>query len=233
MLTKDAIDSGSYFQHFESIAGLWTLEQIDASLQHTLRAKPSHVERVWIFAYGSLMWNPMIEFEARRVATLAGWQRSFCLDMTIGRATSAKPGRMLALRRDGTTHGLAFQLQTATLDEDLRRVWIREMVLGSYRPIWAPVQLANGAATPAIVFVADESSTQFRADSTVNTVAPLIGSASGKFGTNAEYLFRLEATLATWQLTDAYVESILAAMPDEVPGTTESPSERQVCLNEK
>jgi cation transport protein ChaC len=224
MLTKDAIDSGSYLQHFESIAELWTLEQIDASLQHTLRAKPSCADGVWIFAYGSLMWNPMIEFEACRVATLVGWQRSFCLDMTIGRGTSAKPGRMLALCREGTTHGLAFQLQTATLNEDLRRIWIREMVLGSYRPIWAPVQLDNGAATAAIVFVTDESSTQFRADSTVDTVAPLIGSASGKFGTNAEYLFRLQATLATWRLTDPYVESIIAAIPGNVPRTIESPA---------
>lgn len=233
MLTKDAIDSGSYLQHFESIAGLWTLEQIDASLRHTLRAKPSRIERVWIFAYGSLMWNPMIEFEACRVATLAGWQRSFCLNMTIGRATSAKPGRMLALCPEGTTHGLAFQLQTATLNEELRRVWIREMALGSYRPIWAPVQLDNGAATPAIVFVADESSAQFRTDATVDTVAPLIGSASGKFGTNAEYLFKLHATLATWRLTDAYIESIVAAMPDDVQRTIEMPAARLVCLNEK
>lgn len=233
MLTKDAIDSGSYLRHFESVPELWTLGQIDASLLETLRAKPHDVESVWIFAYGSLMWNPMIDHDACRTATLDGWQRSFCLDMTIGRATPAQRGRMLALRAAGSTHGLALRLPHATRDDDLRRIWIREMALGSYRPIWAPVQLGTGTTTPAIVFVADESRAQFRPDSSVATVAPLIGNASGKFGTNADYLLRLQATLAEWQLEDAYVDAIVNEMRRQSAHAFEIPSNPRLCATEK
>src|SRR5205814_5831538 len=34
---------------------------------------------VWLFAYGSLMWNPEMPFAERRPALLRGWHRSFCL----------------------------------------------------------------------------------------------------------------------------------------------------------
>jgi glutathione-specific gamma-glutamylcyclotransferase len=96
--------------------------------------------------------------------------------------------------------------------EELRRLWIREMVLGSYRPTWVPISFANGHNTHAIAFVADETREQFRADATVATVAPLIGGAFGDFGTNADYLFRLQATLSEWDLKDEYIDAIAGAI---------------------
>jgi glutathione-specific gamma-glutamylcyclotransferase len=233
MLTREAIDTGSYLQQFESMPGQWSSGQIAESLRQTLQQKPPSSESVWIFAYGSLMWNPMIECESCRIATLSGWQRSFCLDMTIGRATHTKPGRMLALRPGGITLGLALRVRTATIDADLRRIWIREMALGSYRPIWAPTTLDDGTGTDAIVFVADESREQFRADSSVETVAPLISSASGIFGTNADYLLRLQGALTTWGLKDEYVESIVAGMPDPIAHRLEWTSAPQALANER
>jgi cation transport protein ChaC len=212
MVTRQIIDSGAYLQHFESLPDLWTLEQIAASLEATLRDKPAGAASIWVFAYGSLIWNPMIEFDKRMVATLHGWQRSFCLQMTAGRASPDNPGRMLALRPGGHTRGIAFQLRAATSNDELRLIWIREMVLGSYRPTWAPITLEDGRQTHAIAFVADESREQFQHDSSVPTVAPLIGCATGTFGTNAEYLFKLHAALAECGVNDPYVEAIVHAI---------------------
>jgi cation transport protein ChaC len=121
---------------------------------------------------------------------------------------------MLALRPGGHTHGVALKLPEASLDEELRLVWIREMVLGSYRPTWAPVTLDDGTQTHALAFVADASREQFEADSSVATVAPLIGSASGKFGTNAEYLFRLHAALNECGLHDPYIDALVDVLVD-------------------
>ncbi|MBN3765245.1 gamma-glutamylcyclotransferase [Burkholderia sp. Ac-20365] len=209
MVTRQIIDSGAYLQHFESLPDLWTLEQIDASLEATLQARPADATSTWIFAYGSLIWNPMIEFDKRMVATLHGWQRSFCLQMTVGRASPERPGRMLALRPGGHTGGIALQLRDTASGDALRAIWIREMVLGSYRPTWAPVTLEDGSETHAIAFVADESREQFQPDSSVETVAPLIGCAAGPFGSNAEYLFMLHAALAECGVSDPYVDAIV------------------------
>jgi glutathione-specific gamma-glutamylcyclotransferase len=233
MVTRQTIDSGAYLKQFQSMPNLWTLEEIIDSLEQTLKAKPADTEGIWIFAYGSLMWNPTVEFEALQVATLRDWQRSFCLDMTVGRASNDMPGRMLALRPGGQATGLALLLGSAKAGDELRRLWIREMVLGSYRPTWVPVSFASGDKTHAIAFVADETRDQFRADATVATVAPLIGDAFGEFGTNAEYLFRLQATLSEWGLSDEYIDAIAGAVtrrfadhPCAFPDVSASPSAR-------
>jgi glutathione-specific gamma-glutamylcyclotransferase len=213
MLTRQAIDSGMYLQHFESAPNLWTLDQITASLEQTMRARPAKANDVWLFAYGSLMWNPMVEFSSQEVGMLQGWHRSFCLAMSQGRASPDQPGRMLALREGGSTSGIALRLPESTLDEELTRVWIREMVLGSYRPVWADVRLHCGDTVPAVVFVANEMGEQFRPDASVETVAPLIASATGHFGSNLDYLIRLHATLHELALCDAYIDAIAGYIP--------------------
>ena len=208
MLTREAINSGAYLEHFESLPNLWTRERIQSSLTQTMEARPADAADTWIFAYGSLMWNPMVEFEKRQTAILHGWHRSFCLRMVAGRGSPENPGRMLALRPGGHTNGVALKLPDALLDDELRLIWIREMVLGSYRPTWASITLADGAETHALAFVADESREQFEPDSCVATVAPLIGTAAGKFGSNSEYLLKLREALFECGLRDSYIEEL-------------------------
>ena len=226
MLTRQAINSGEYLEHFESLPNLWTQERIDRSLAETLKRRPADALDVWVFAYGSLMWNPMVEFDRREVATLHEWHRSFCLRLIIGRGSEEHPGRMLALEPGGCTQGVALRLPQAKLDEELRLMWVREMVLGSYQPTWAPVTLNDGTQTHAIAFVADPGLDQFEADSRVATVAPIVSLASGMLGTNAEYLFKLQAALDELGLRDDYIEQLVGALmpisqpvPPDVPGT--------------
>lgn len=208
MLTREAINSGAYLEHFESQPNLWSRERIQSSLTETMQARPTDLADTWIFAYGSLMWNPMVEFEKRQTATLHGWHRSFCLRMVAGRGSPDGPGRMLALRRGDETNGVALKLADATLDKELRLVWIREMVLGSYRPTWAFITLEDGTETDALTFVADERCEQFEQDSTVATVAPLISTATGQFGSNTEYLLKLRKALLECGLQDSYIEEL-------------------------
>jgi glutathione-specific gamma-glutamylcyclotransferase len=208
MVTRQAIDSGEYLEHFESVPNLWTTDRIERSLAGTMKSTPVDANGVWIFAYGSLMWNPMVHFERRRIATLHGWHRSFCLRIDIGRASPQTPGRMLALEPGRHTHGIALKLSPSTMAEDLRLIWIREMVLGSYEPIWAPVLLDDGTQTHAIAFVADTSGEHYATDSRIATIAPLVASAAGKFGSNADYLFDLQTTLDECGLHDAYIAAL-------------------------
>lgn len=208
MLTRDSIRSGRYLESLELPKDLlWSQAQIDSSLAAVISARPD-IGAVWVFAYGSLMWNPLLEFDRRETATLHGWHRSFCMRSVAGRGSLDRPGRMLALEPGGTTQGVALRLAGPRRDDELRVVWTREMVSGSYRPTWAPVTLADGTSTYAIAFVVDPTRPLFESDASVETTAPIIAGASGSFGSNADYVYQLEAALLKGGLRDPYIESL-------------------------
>ena len=52
---------------------------------------------LWVFGYGSLIWNPGFVFAERRAARLTGFRRAFCLRSVRYRGTPAAPGLVLAL----------------------------------------------------------------------------------------------------------------------------------------
>lgn len=213
MLNRNAIRSGAYLESFDSLPSemLWTQARIDASLAQTLRERPDQSD-VWVFAYGSLLWNPISEFDSRRIATLHGWHRSFCIRMIAGRGTPEQPGRMLSLEPGDSTQGVALRLCGATLEEELRILWTREMVTGAYRPTWAAVTLDDGTQVAAIAFVAEPDGLQYESDARASAIAPSMAAASGLFGTNAEYVFKLQNALTDCGLNDPYIDEIAAEL---------------------
>ncbi|TDV27775.1 cation transport protein ChaC [Paraburkholderia caballeronis] len=213
MLNRDALCSGAYLRSFESLPTglLWTQERIDRSLAQTLAARPDAGD-VWVFGYGSLIWNPLAEIERREAATLHGWHRSFCMSLIAGRGSPERPGRMLSLEPGGLTQGVALKLPEMKLEHELRILWTREMVTGAYRPIWSKAQLADGSAITAIVFVSEPAHVHHCEDSSAACIAPMIVGASGMLGSNAEYVFRLQASLAGFGMNDAYVDELAAQL---------------------
>ncbi|QKJ86964.1 Gamma-glutamylcyclotransferase [Paramixta manurensis] len=187
---------------------LWTGEQRAASLAATLACRPDN-SPVWIFGYGSLMWNPVFEAEEIAAATLNGWHRAFCLRLTAGRGTASQPGRMLALKQGGKTSGLAFCLPEARLHDELELLWKREMVTGCYLPTWCDLLLDDGRKVTALVFVMDPRHPLYEADTCVTTIAPLIARASGPLGTNAQYLFSLEQELVKRGMDDECLRDLV------------------------
>jgi cation transport protein ChaC len=213
MLTRNAIRSGAYLESFRHVPeGIrWSADQIEQSLQTMLEIRRGAGD-VWVFGYGSLMWNPALDFEEIQWGTLPDWHRSFCMEMTAGRGSVDLPGRMLALEPGGATRGTAFRLNNTNLREELRLVWIREMVFGAYRPIWADVILDSGETVTAIVFVAEPAHRFYTPDSRVQIVAPLIAAAKGPNGSNADYLYSLADTLAANDEDDPYVAVLADAV---------------------
>lgn len=213
MLSRESISSGAYLDSFDTLPKelLWSAERIESSLAETLLKRPDSGD-IWIFGCGSLIWNPLLDFDRQENVTLHGWHRSFCLRIIAGRGSEQTPGRMLALEPGGSTEGVAFRLSAANLHEELRMVWIREMVAGSYCPTWAPVTLADGSNVNAIIFAAEPTRQQYESDSSVATIAPLINIASGLYGSNAEYVFKLESALADKELKDDYVAALASEL---------------------
>ncbi|WP_109481153.1 gamma-glutamylcyclotransferase [Paraburkholderia sp. C35] len=213
MLNREAICSGAYLESFNSLPRdiLWTQAQIDASLASTMAKRPDSGD-VWVFAYGSLMWNPISAFDERVAATLSGWHRSFCIRLIAGRGSESQPGRMLSLEPGGTTEGVALRLPAATLDEELRILWTREMVTGAYTPTWQTVTLRTGEQKTALAFVADPAQSQYERNSRASDIAPVIALAHGSIGSNADYVFKLQQALLDCQMQDPYIDEIVAEL---------------------
>lgn len=203
VLTRDFLMKADCKTAFGAIEEslLWTPEQRSASLAATLACRPDQ-SPVWLFGYGSLMWNPAFEFEESAPGTLVGWHRAFCLRLTAGRGTACRPGRMLALKEGGRTTGLAYRLPEAILEEELTLVWKREMITGCYLPTWCKLELDDGRSVNVLVFIMDPRHPLYEADTRAETIAPLIGSASGPLGTNAQYLFSLEQEMKNRGMQD-------------------------------
>jgi cation transport protein ChaC len=213
MLTKNQITSGAYLENFGEVPKeiMWTLERIEQSMQETLAIRPTSGD-LWIFGYGSLIWNPLLNFASQQRATLHGWHRSFCMRIIAGRATVQTPGRMLALEPGGSTQGVAFRLTEQVAKEELILLWVREMPTGAYRPVWAPLSLEDGTETMALVFVAEPDHPLYEQDASIESVAPHIAGATGPMGSNADYVHKLKDALCESGFVDEYIGALSAGL---------------------
>lgn len=212
-LTRSNLHSGQYLRDLRVPDGRrWSEEAIEGSLRQALAARPPGA--LWVFAYGSLMWNPLLEFDACEAATLAGWHRSFCLRVEAGRGTPERPGRMLALEPGGSAQGLALRLHDDGVAAELRMLWMREMVTGAYRPAWLPVTLHDGRSVQAVTFLAEPAGLGYECDASVQTVTAIVAAATGVFGSNADYVRHLAQTLARHGLRDDYIAELAQSLDE-------------------
>ena len=78
----------------------WRLSDaaLETSRRSVLGALPAD-EDLWVYAYGSLMWDPGFVFTEMRLAELPGNQLRFSYRKTLGRGCPERPGLMLAIER--------------------------------------------------------------------------------------------------------------------------------------
>src|SRR6059058_2651369 len=86
-------------------------EQLSRSLTATIARKPKGAGW-WVFAYGSLLWNPLFPVAEMRTGSVRGLHRRFCLWSVGARGTPGAPGLVLGLDRGGTCRGVALRLPT-------------------------------------------------------------------------------------------------------------------------
>ncbi len=178
------------------------------SLRQTLAGRPSG-EAVWLFGYGSLIWNPQIHAVERRTATVQGWHRAFCLSTRAGRGTPDNPGLVLGLDAGGSCQGVAFRIAEEIVEAELRLLWRREMLAGSYVPRWLDLEDACGCRFGvAIAFTVDPLCEQYAGDLAEAAVIQRLASAGGELGSSADYLFRTCVGLRAAGIPDPDLESL-------------------------
>jgi cation transport protein ChaC len=177
-----------------------------ASLRAILDARPEQGDGLWLFAYGSLIWNPIFHYRERRVATIAGWHRAFCLAARGGRGTPENPALLLGLMPGGRCTGAVFRIAEAALERELDLVWRREMVTAAYIPRWEAVADAAGTFGHAIAFAINPAAPSYAGEVPTKEVVRRIATASGPMGSCAEYLFNTRDGLRGLGIDDALIE---------------------------
>lgn len=166
---------------------------------------------LWVFGYGSLIWDPAVHFDQLRRASADGFRRRFCLHLEGGRGTPERPGLMASLdRAEGRIcEGVAMRIPAALVNEETRIMWMREMITGAYIPAFIPLDTPQGPVE-ALAFLVKRGDDRY-CDCGDAEAARRIAFAEGTLGSNVEYLARLVEHLETLQIHDAEMTDLLAA----------------------
>lgn len=176
----------------------------EASRVQTLR----HIDHdLWLFGYGSLIWDPSIRFNEVRIATLPGYHRRFCIKSELGRGSVDKPGMMVCLDKGGTCTSLAFKIPYEHLVEETRIIWRREMLRHTYVPTFVTIETKQGVET-ALTFIIDPNAESYRPDISLEQAATYVATGEGFYGSSLEYVKNLVAHLTEFGIEDDNVRRL-------------------------
>jgi cation transport protein ChaC len=163
---------------------------------------------MWVFGYGSLLWNPGFEIAESVIGSLPGYARSFCMRSIHHRGTEADPGLVLALdeQSQAACAGMALRVVDGLEDATLAYLRERELISSAYLEKMLSVTLADGRLVEAVVYVIDEAHEQYCGGLPLEEQAQIISRAVGGRGPNTEYLYNTADHLRQVGLEDAELD---------------------------
>ncbi|OIQ42154.1 MAG: gamma-glutamylcyclotransferase [Roseobacter sp. MedPE-SWde] len=167
---------------------------------------------MWVFGYGSLLWNPGFPVARREVATLQGYARSFCMTSIHHRGSVEAPGLVLALDEIEGAHckGLALAVAAGEETQTLAYLRERELISSAYLERDLIVALQSGEEVQAVTYVIDPHHAQYCGGMALEQQAQIIATAVGGRGPNTEYLYNTAEHLSEIGLGDAELEWLMA-----------------------
>lgn len=169
---------------------------------------------LWVFAYGSLMWDPAFAFVEVRHVFAEGVERRFILvDDRGGRGTKRTPGLMAALDTGEGCEGLAFRIAEPLVEAETERLWRREMIGPGYLPGFVTVRI-DDQPTKALTFLADHSVTEICTGLSHDDQVRHIALGAGFLGTSRDYLANIVAQFAALDIVDEHCSTLLQEVDD-------------------
>ena len=218
-ITRERLADGSMLAALRANAPKGTVirsdAELEASLEQTL-AECAAGEDIYVFGYGSLIWNPAFHFSERSRAFVHGWSRRFCIWMNFARGTPEQPGLMLALDRGGACIGVAFRIPSAQSKEELGLLWRREMLTGVYDARWVTASM-NDKTVRALTFVANRKHARYASGLNAGQMADYIATAEGHLGTCLAYFDATVAALDELRIKDAGLHRLQLALHERKP----------------
>lgn len=167
---------------------------------------------LWVFGYGSLLWNPGFPVAESRIARLQDWHRSFCMTSIHHRGTDTDPGLVLALdAADGAyCDGVALRAEPGTEAATLDYLRERELISSAYVETRQTIVYRDGTRqNDVLTYVINRDHVQYCQHS-LDVQAKIIAGAVGGRGPNDEYLYNTAAQLTELGIGDADLEALVA-----------------------
>lgn len=177
-------------------------------------------EDMWVFGYGSLIWNPGFDPLEGRPAVVHGFHRRFCVLSHRYRGTEACPGLVLGLDRGGSCRGMAFRVAGRTVAPVLDYLWAREMVTGVYRPSRLRARLLHpevGRRITVTTFVVRRDHRQYAGRLGPDETAAIIRHAVGRRGSCRDYLGSTIQHLTALGVPDRQLEDLERRLQQQEP----------------
>lgn len=169
---------------------------------------------LWVFGYGSLMWNPEFEFVERAHGRAAGVHRCFCVRSIHHRGTPRRPGLVLGLDGGGSCDGVLFRVPPKLANDVVQYLRRREQVTRVYKEMYRVVEVSRGPREGqrlrALCYVAERGHTQYVNRLSLEAQAKIIRECIGLSGRNIDYLLSTMQHLKDLGIDDPQLRRVLA-----------------------
>jgi cation transport protein ChaC len=173
---------------------------------------------LWVFGYGSLMWDPGYAFAEDGWGVLRGYHRALCILSIRNRGTVDRPGLALGLDRGGACRGRVFRVAAADVPAAVGYLWQREMANRAYIDRQLPVRLDDGRRVSALTFVARPGHPQYVHDLADEQAAALVATGVGVYGSALDYLRNVCRHLDDFGIADGPLHRVLACAERQAAG---------------
>ena len=173
-------------------------------------AELSEGDALWVFGYGSLVWNPGIEVAETRRATLADFRRRFCMWSIHHRGSEKSPGLVLALEPHLGASCTGIAIRAARPEEAMKALRERELISSAYFEQQVTLLGEDGRPIRSLAYVIDTDHRQYTGDLALDRQAEIIAHAMGGRGPNHEYLTRTADGLRDLGIGDAELDRLVA-----------------------
>jgi cation transport protein ChaC len=154
---------------------------------------------MWLFAFGSLIWNMRFTHDAERPGVVRGWHRDFCLGPdTRFRGNPAAPGYTLSLDRGGQCKGMVYRLPRENLAANIEGLLRKEP---PFPPRWLTVVTPEGPVR-AFAFTHPGKAIGYAGHLSDEAVADALARAVGMVGSMAHYVYMTAQHLEQLGLCD-------------------------------
>lgn len=168
----------------------------------------AHSGDLWVFAYGSLIWDPALNFAEVRRATVEGYARKMCLyDDKGARGSTDAPGLMAGLAPGDHCHGMAFLIPAEEVATETRYLWGRELIAPGYLARMLPAQSPQGPID-VLAFVANLDHHQMQPDLPLDVQARYIATGRGELGTSFDYVAAILDRFDLLGIEDAHLRDV-------------------------
>lgn len=181
-----------------------------------------HLQSVWLFGYGSLIYKTDFAYLDAKPACIYGWERRFWQGSHDHRGTPEAPGRVLTLVEAAGARcaGMAYQVTPDTFEH------LDHREKNGYLRVFTPLHWLNDSEhsgpgeTEGVVYLAGADNEAYLGPDSDAAIAAHIARSTGPSGPNSEYVLKLAQALRAINEQDEHVFAIERELVKLLPPQT-------------